>query len=333
MGEYRDSVTGQIREQPEVPSEWTHSCAERRMKAEFSWSGHSTLFSDHVDESHALHPLWEEMRSHLDQVFVQPVTEDSLDQVFGEPDTDTGRILNMRRIENLYERIRICCHDAGDTYYSGGDYRKQLPSRAEVLLLRFALPSNHANSHITDVLNLLAPCNALHLFQVTDHDPRSPSEGGDGAELALDKRLSGVSKIYVKFLEIYEVLALNSKLLRENQEAVEAHLNELRKKPAATNSGSVEKAIAEALETMRACQKRFEAEQEDWWRMKRQHWAGELSKSPAGTGESSIEEGEIMETEPPTQTYSPAGTGESSIEEGEIVETEPPTQAMDTETD
>ncbi|KAM3466914.1 hypothetical protein MY5147_008956 [Beauveria neobassiana] len=189
--------------------------------SEFHWNGHITLTSDDVDESHPLHALWEEAHRNLDQLFRQS-------------DTDAGRTLDMERMKEVYLYIWARCHEAASVYYARGDYKAHLPTRGEVLSLRFALPPHQANGHVTYALNMLAACHALHLFQVGDQDWRARAEASEAAESLKDA--SDFARMFEANRELSQVIDQNLALWAKNKEDIELCLNKLKTKTSTTGS-------------------------------------------------------------------------------------------------
>ncbi|OAA54391.1 hypothetical protein ISF_08319 [Cordyceps fumosorosea ARSEF 2679] len=254
----------EVLEQPPVNPGWNFAAAESRMKAEFHWSGHTTLKSDEVDKTHELHGLWEETRSHLDKVFLQPETE-------------ANRRLDLKKMQDLYQHIWARGRAAAEAYHARGDYKAQLPLKSEVLTLRFALPPHQANSHVTYAVNMLAACHAMWLFQVADTDPAAAAATRDAAQRAQRER-AAIGRIYQTSREMYEVLELNLRLWMDNKAEVEHHLRRLQARRRQANGGwgyeseemlfdlaHVENSIEDTLEMMQAAQNRFEEAQKNWW--------------------------------------------------------------------
>ncbi|KAK8143557.1 hypothetical protein G3M48_007070 [Beauveria asiatica] len=256
-----ESARKEVRRQnvPVTP-EWTFERAKHRMMSEFYWNGHITLTSDHVDESHPLHALWEEAHRNLDQLFRQS-------------NKSASRTLDMRRMKEVHLYIWARCHEAANVYYARGDYKAHLPARGDVLSLRFAFPPHQANGHVTYALNMLAACHALHLFQVGDQDWRARAEASKVAERVADKR--DFATVCEVNRELGQAIDHNLAIWTKNKEDIELCLNKLKAKTTTTGleqtseelraQSRVEDKVEETLELMQICQERLEEAQRRWW--------------------------------------------------------------------
>ncbi|KAM3540616.1 hypothetical protein ARSEF1564_006485 [Beauveria bassiana] len=285
MYDYESARKEVRRQNVPVTSKWTFQRAKHRMMSEFHWNGHITLTSDDVDESHPLHALWEEAHRNLDQLFRQS-------------DTDAGRTLDMKRMKEVHLYIWARCHEAASVYYARGDYKAHLPTRGEVLSLRFALPPHQANGHVTYALNMLAACHALHLFQVGDQDWRARAEASEAAESLKDE--SDFARMFEANRELSQVIDQNLALWAKNKEDIELCLNKLKTKTSTTGSEQtseelharcrVEKKINETLELMQVCQDGLEEAQRRWWEVREEQESSEsidwqLTNSRGGSEE------------------------------------------------
>ncbi|KAM3504022.1 hypothetical protein MY11210_008504 [Beauveria gryllotalpidicola] len=291
MYDYESARREVRRQNVPVTSKWIFERAKHRMMAEFHWNGHVTLTSDAVDKSHPLHALWEEARRNLDQLFRQS-------------DKDAGRTLDMRKMKEVYLYIWARCHEAANVYYARGDYKAHLPTRGEVLSLRFALPPHQANGHVTYALNMLAACHALHLFQVGDQDWRARAQASEAAEQREDER--NVARVCEANQELGHVIDQNLAIWAKNKEDVELCLSKLKTKTTTTTTTTttgleqtgeelraqcrVEERVRETLELIRICQARLEEAQRRWWEVKDEQESSEsidwlLTNSPRGSEE------------------------------------------------
>ncbi|ATY59157.1 hypothetical protein A9K55_003255 [Cordyceps militaris] len=263
-----ESAIREMQNQPPVHPRWTFAAAERRMRSEFRWSGHTTLTSDYVDESHPLHGLWEKVRSHVSQLF-HPSS------------ADADRALDTDRLHVLHQRIWTRLRAAVEAYDTRGDYRAQLPRRAELLSLRFALPPHQASSHVTYAVNMLAACHALHLLQVADRESHAVAEARETAA-RLQRERRAVGRVFETSRDMYEVLRLTMDLWRSNKDDMDAYLHGLKQKYRAIGGlqqdcedyvdvGHVEDTVEETLQMMQACQHRFEEAQKKWWDAKQEY--------------------------------------------------------------
>ncbi|KAM3499371.1 hypothetical protein MY10362_007366 [Beauveria mimosiformis] len=257
-----------------VSSEWIFERAKHRMMSEFHWNGHITLTGDNVDESHPLHVLWEE-------------THRNLDQLFRQSDKSASRTLDIRRMKEVYLYIWARCHEAANVYYARGDYKAHLPTRGEVLSLRFAFPPHQANGHVTYTLNMLAACHALHLFQVGDQDWRARAEASKVAERLEDERDS--ARVCEANRELGQVIDHSLAVWAKNKEDIELCLNKLKAKTTTTGlvqaseelraQCRVEEKVEEMLELMQICQERLEEAQRRWWEVQEVQEEQESSES------------------------------------------------------
>ncbi|OAA46743.1 hypothetical protein BBO_03298 [Beauveria brongniartii RCEF 3172] len=285
MYDYESARKEVRRQNVPVTSEWIFERAKHRMMSEFHWNGHITLTNDDVDESHPLHALWEEAHRNLDQLFRQS-------------DKDAGRTLDMRRMKEVYLYIWARCHEAANVYYARGDYKAHLPTRGEVLSLRFAFPPHQANGHVTYTLNMLAACHALHLFQVGDQDWRARAEASEVAERLEDER--DFARVYEANWELGQIIDHNLAIWTKNKEDLELCLNKLKAKTTTTGFEQtseelgarcrVEEKVEETLELMQICQERLEKAQRRWWEVQEEQGSSEsidwqLTNSPGGSEE------------------------------------------------
>ncbi|KAM3551803.1 hypothetical protein MY1884_007534 [Beauveria asiatica] len=257
-----------------VSPEWTFERAKHRMMSEFCWNGHITLTSDDVDESHPLHALWEEAHRNLDQLFRQS-------------NKSASRTLDMRRMKEVHLYIWARCHEAANVYYARGDYKAHLPTRGDVLSLRFAFPPHQANGHVTYALNMLAACHALHLFQVRDQDWRARAEASKVAERVADE--GDFATVCEVNRELDQAIDHSLAIWAKNKEDIELCLNKLKAKTTTTGleqtseelraQSRVEDKVEETLELMQICQERLEEAQTRWCEVQEEQEEQESSES------------------------------------------------------
>lgn len=231
------------------------------MKADFFWAGHLTLLTLHVDRSHALHALWEEARNTLDRLFLPAPA-------------DANRKIDITELSRLFVQIQTRSRATESAWRAGRDWVVEMPRRAELLMLRYAVPTGHLIRLSPVALELLAFCDDMRLLRIMAfrQDPFLIDEAWDAAERLERHRGERLAQLHAKAERegrlLATAIATHRAKSRDAQSALNA-LNAINGSIAAAKARSEEQlreleaaeaASREALESLRECNKRLAEE-------------------------------------------------------------------------
>ncbi|OAA71815.1 hypothetical protein LEL_09050 [Akanthomyces lecanii RCEF 1005] len=244
--------------QQQAPPPWTFATAEERMKADFFWAGHLSLLTVHVDRSHALHALWEEARNTLDLLFLPA-------------DTEANRKLDIPKLGSLFTQIQMQSRATQSAWRAGRDWVVEMPRRAQLLMLRYAVPTGHLIRLSPVVVDLLAFCDDLRLVRMMAlrQDPFLIDEAWDAAERLERHRGACLTQLHANAEHRGKMLCTTATTFKERRKDAQYALDALnavgesitaakaRNEEQLRELKAAEAASREALKSLQECNKRL----------------------------------------------------------------------------